>query len=229
MGSKSIKCKGIGKCVKISGCGAMSPYLRYGLCPSCLFEWSQENESGKVWYATQFIPKVKKRTAEVKKKEKKEEKESFIDWPSKLQNKVNEIIRLIDIGMPCLARGYHPKMIHAGHIYSRGSNSSMKFNTHNIHRQSAQSNHFQNEDGLLREGLVKEYGVKYFEFLSSCRGTKDLRFYSHEYHDFYKKACKIALEYKRNGDLFTTEQRILERNKVNKSLGIYEEKYCVFI
>ena len=33
--------------------------------------------------------------------------------------------------------------MHAGHVYSRGSNPMLRFNLHNIHRQSAQSNHFQ--------------------------------------------------------------------------------------
>ena len=135
---------------------------------------------------------------------------------------------MIDNGQPCLARGHLPKQIHAGHIYSRGAYPSLRYNLHNIHRQSAQSNHFQNEDGLLRDGLKNEYGEGYYNFLSGMLGYKALKFSNEEYHQFYKKASKIALELRKAGKIYSKQERIDKRNEINLEMGIYDSDVCVF-
>ena len=171
-------------------------------------------------------------------KEKKEEKElsdkidemevKCTNWRKKLQNKVQEIIKYIDRGLPCLARGNYPKKYNAGHIYARGGNSSMALNLHNIHRQSAQSNHFQNDDGLLREGLTKEYGQPYMTFISELRRTPQLKYSNEDYHQFYLKACEIANPLKKLNFTYGLKTRIIMRNIINSELGIYENEFCNF-
>jgi hypothetical protein len=228
MNIKLKRCVGTGK-AKGYGCGSMQLVRKYGLglnC-GCYKKWLLTTPEG-----LQTIHKTAK-TAHKKeiiktRKEEKEKKEEFTDYSRLLQDKINEIVRFIDVGLPCLARRYHPKQIHAGHIYSRGSNSSMRYNLHNIHRQSAQSNHFQNEDGLLREGLKREYGEEYFEFLSNLRQIPALKYSNEEYKAFYKKACEIALRLKREGNVFNLEQRIEKRNEINIEIGIYPVGFCVF-
>lgn len=221
---KPKKCKGTGK-AKGHGCGSVQLKRRYGLgfvC-GCFAKWLSETPAGKETLQKSTL-KAKKKVREKKKKEERKRKESYIDYKLKLQTKINEIVRLIDYGQPCLARRIIPNQIHAGHVFSRGSHPSMKFNLHNIHRQSAQSNHYQNEDGLFRDGLKKEYGLKYYEFLNSMRSLPALKFSNQEYKNFYKKACKIASLMKKEAEIYTTPlERINKRNEVNKELSIYDE------
>jgi hypothetical protein len=228
MNTKPKKCFGTGKAVGY-GCNSMQLVRKYGLglyC-GCYKKWLLSTPEGLKTISKTAKTAHKKETTKVN-KERKQEKEQFIDYSKKLQDRINEIARLIDIGLPCLARGYHSKQTHAGHIYSRGSYPSMRYNLHNTHRQSAQSNHFQNEDGLLREGLKKEYGEQYFEFLSNLRRIPALKYSNEEYKAFYKKACEIALRLKREGNVFNLEQRIEKRNEINIEIGIYPVDFCVF-
>lgn len=227
MQNKQKPCKPNSTAPGAKGCGKPSNKRTYGLCDCCLFDWATTNDNGKVWYQKTFRPKVKKKVKSNHKKKEKESKDKITDWGQKLQNKVNEIVRLIDIGLPCLARGYHANQIHAGHVFARGGNQTIRYNLHNIHRQSAQSNTYQNDDGLLREGLVNEYGQKYFEFISELRQTPSLSYLNKEYQDKYKLACKIALKLKKDGNVFNLKDRVEMRNKINLELSIYDKKYCV--
>ena len=234
------KCKGTSK-AKGFGCGVELPYnernglktykAKYGLgidC-SCYANWiTSDNPNAKKAFKT-FLSSNKKKVETDLKRIENEKKLDLIDWKPKLQVKINFIVRLIDIGLPCLARNYHPGQIHAGHIYARGGNQYIKYNLHNIHRQSAQSNGKQNDDGLLREGLVNEYGQEYMDFISELRRTPKLDYMNHEYREFTKHASSIANELKRQGRIFpTTEERIYMRNQINNQLGIYNQEYCEF-
>ncbi len=108
-----------------------------------------------------------KRSKDNKKKLKDLEPLSY--WYDKLQTEINAIVRIIDKGLPCLARNIHANQIHAGHIYSRGGTPCLRYNLHNIHRQCAQSNHFQSDDLKLRQGLINEYGRDYMDYLEENR------------------------------------------------------------
>ena len=195
----------------------------YGLDCGCYQNWLFNTPEGKEKLKKATL-QAKKKVEQEKKREWNKKKKELTNYKSKLQDKINEIVRLIDYGLPCLARGIIANQIHAGHVYSRGSEPSMKFNLHNIHRQSAQSNHYQNEDGLLREGLVNEYGKEYLDFLNYMRSYPPLKFTNEEYHEFYKVACKIANTMRKEGKRYTTpKQRIEKRNEVNKQIGIYKQ------
>lgn len=145
-----------------------------------------------------------------------------------LQSSINLLARIIDFGQPCLAKGNFPKQMHGGHIFSRGSASNMRFNLHNIHRQSAQSNHFQNEDGLLRQNLKLEFGEQYYESLDSFHQTPIIKYTPSEFYDFYLLSNKIGREYKKMiSEPLPVLERIRLRNEANLRLGIYPDKYCV--
>jgi len=147
----------------------------------------------------------------------------------RLQKEVNAMARAIDYGLPCLARNYHPNQMHGGHIFSVGSAISMRFNLHNIHRQSAQSNHHGNEDGLLRENLRKEYGEAYFEFLQGMRGVDLPSLPASDWMRILKDAREakryIQEEVKEPLDRLA---RIELRNSVNQDLGIYNNQFSTF-
>jgi len=221
------KCKGSGE-AKGSGCGEISQDARrYGLCHKCYIDWLLNTENGQAKMQRSKI-KAKRINDREERLKLKFDREAIKDYSAELQKKVNEIVRILDKGQPCLAKGIHAKQMHAGHIYSRGSNRSMRYNLHNIHRQSAQSNHFQNEDGLLREGLTKEYGTDYFDFIGELRETPALKFANHEYNTLYRNACSIVNKLRAEGKTYNRAQRIEMRNKLNLKLNIYALKYCVF-
>lgn len=228
---KEKNCKGNGKAKQFQGCNDLTKveHLKYGLCLKCYRQWlTSDDENAKKTFQSFIIANKKSFQKEVKTKE-RELKDEIVDYAEKLQSKINEICRLIDIGNPCLARGYHANQIHGGHIFSRGSNKTIRFNLHNIHRQSAQSNHFQNEDGLLREGLINEYGESYYNYISELRKTPVLKKSNYEYKEYYKLACKIVLGLKKKGEKFSKNERVLMRNKINIELGIYDKIFCEFI
>lgn len=186
----------------------------------------------KVSYAMKIVEKNKiaKKKEERKKsiEEKKKIRDAITNWKNELQDEINLIVRLIDHDLPCLAKGIYSNQVHAGHIFSRGSNPTIRYNCHNIHRQSAQSNHFQNEDGLLREGLTKEYGQNYMDFISELRRTPKLQYTNQDYHELTLKARKIVHKLKSADKTYNLKQRIELRNQINLELAIYEEEYCVF-
>jgi hypothetical protein len=159
--------------------------------------------------------------------EKRNLRSATTNWKNALQDEINKIVRLIDKDLPCLARKKIGKM-NAGHVFSRGSSPTIRFNLHNIHRQNAQSNHFQNDDGLLREGLSIEYGEEYFTFISELRRTPKLKYKDFEYEVFTKEAKKIVLSLAKLDLTYSLKNRIDMRNKINEQLGIYENEYCFF-
>lgn len=196
------------------------------------FEKYCGKEDCRIKYALEVVEKQKqaqKKQAEKKWKEQKAVlKEKTSNWKHKLQVEVNKIVRLIDKDLPCLARKKGGKMA-AGHIFSRGSNPTIRYNLHNIHRQNTQSNHFQNDDGLLREGLVNEYGQNYMNFISELRTTPQLHYKEFEYREFTYVAQKIALSLSKLNLTYSLENRILLRNKINEELAIYDSQFWCFI
>ena len=228
MKAKPKKCKGINKARGVDGCGVETLNRKNGLCPSCLYEWYTTTELGKIMYNKQFLPKVKQVVERRKKIEHKALKDKLTNWSSKLQDEVNKIVRLIDKDLPCLARKTGGQM-HAGHVFARGGNQTIRYNLHNIHRQCARSNHFQNDDGLLREGIVEEYGSDYMAFISELRKTPALNLSNSEYKELYYKAKKIVLRLKKADLNYSLDNRIIIRNKINKELGVYSLEFCIFV
>lgn len=230
-------CKGQDLAKDYQGCGKMIQvqYRKFGLGRMCCYNnWLMDTVAGQN-YMKRAMNIAKKeqvrKIATIKKVEKektKKVKELHEDWSKKLQDKINLISRLIDKGLPCLARNYVPKQMHGGHVYARGGNSTMRYHLHNIHRQSAQSNHFQNDDGMLREGIVKEYGQPYMDYISSLRQMPTLNYSNMDYKEFYHKACKIANELKKLDCEYTLQERIHKRNVINNNLGIYRAEWCFY-
>jgi len=169
----------------------------------------------------------KEREAKVK-REKKADKDKIKDWSKLVQSKVQEIARIVDYGQSCLARGYVPKQTHGGHLFSRGAARNMKINLHNIFAQSAQSNHFQNDDGLMRDGILREFGKDYYDFIFRLQKTPVLKLSNDEYKDLYQRACKIANRLRKGQRKLTNLERIEVRNEINLELGVYAPEFCVY-
>lgn len=222
---KSLKkCKGINKAFGFGSCGKMVPAQSriYGLCRECYKKWYFETEEGK---AKQERNRIKPKTSSSNKEAEGLEKDQ--NWAKKLQDKINEIVRLIDKDKRPF--GSMPsEVIHAGHIYSRGAESHLKFHLHNIHSQFGLSNTAQDDDINLRSDLVQMYGESYFEYINSLRSLPCLNYSNIEYEGFYRKACKIANRLKKESRVFGRKDRIRMRNNINLELNIYSFNHCQF-
>lgn len=228
---KKKPCKGTHTDTRGLGCGAPTYHrvLGLGKMCGCYSDFILNTEAGKIRLDKATLKAKTHVSTETNKKWNKTKKTVNAKSKDKLQDQVNRIVRLIDNGLPCLAKEYHPKQMHAGHIFSRGSERGIRYNLHNIHRQSAQSNHFQNEDGLLREKLKKEYGVPYYNFISGLRRFKGLKFTDDEYYSVYLKARKIANRLEKQGFQYSLLDRIRLRNEINKELGIYPDELSEYV
>jgi len=235
---KQKPCKGQDEAHGFDGCGKLVNVenRKFGLGKNCCFpEWLYDTERGKLYLnramtigKKQTETKIKKQVIASKENHEKAKKEAK-KWDKELQTVINEIARLIDFGLGCLARNYIPEQMHGGHVYARGGNKTIAYNLHNIHRQSAQSNHFGNDDGLLREGVANEYGQHYLDFISGLRQIPSLNYSNKEYHEFYKKACKVRNQLKKNPTQNLLINRIKLRNVINKELGIYPDEWCCYL
>jgi hypothetical protein len=112
-------------------------------------------------------------------------------------------------------------------VFAKGREKQMRFNLHNIHRQSAQSNNWENDDVNFRKGIINEYGQQYFDFIESLKQTPQPKYSEIEYMEFYKKACKAANRLKRSGRNYNVAERLILRSGINLEIGIYEKKYCI--
>ena len=204
-------------------------FRRYGLGQKCgcFQSWCTSTEEGN--------DLIKRTTLTAQRKVKKEqniqkrkEKEPFIKWRPKLQTTLQEIARIIDFGQKCLARKYRPGQMHGGHIFSKGGNSNIALNLHNIHRQSSHSNYNQSDDGLIRDNLEEEYGKEYHDFLKGLRKHQMRKISNLEFMEIYRHACKIRNRMKKQLKVNSLQDRIRLRNEVNFELGIYEKEHCIF-
>ena len=170
--------------------------------------------------------------AKRRREEKKALKEQHTDYKKILQSEVQKIARLIDFKCLCLARNIVPRQAAGGHLFSRGSSTNMSFNLHNIFLQSAASNHFQSDDLLMRDGVVRVFGQDYLDFITSLKSTPTQKYTNEDYKDFLQKARKVSklfIEY--NKDLQqarSATSRIQMRNWANVQLGVYSNEFLTF-
>jgi hypothetical protein len=174
------------------------------------------------------LKKGKENASKLIKKIHTEEKRELKDPKPILQKKINEIIRLIDYGMPCLATGILEYQMNAGHIHSVGSNDTIRFNFHNIHRQSANSNGSQKDDGKMLLRASKEYGKEYGAFIEQLTQIKPIKLSRAEMKEKITICNQIIKDLKIDLKMHTKKERIELRNQFNIELAIYPEEYSIF-
>lgn len=168
--------------------------------------------------------KEKKENQEWKEKE-KEKLMSLTDWKDKLQIEINKIVHLIDKGQPCIASQATKCQFHAGHYVSRGSNDTIRFNLHNIHKQAAQSNagHMKSGDTInYQDGLKRVYGLEYFEMVESLRKIPPIKLTIEDLKDKIVIARLIIKDLKSWANTYDAKERIEMRVELNFRLGIYK-------
>lgn len=219
-------CKGTGD-AKDWGCGEPVLERRHGLGVRCCFKQWLFSEAGKKELQKSILTGI--RRSEVKRRKcVVKMKNNLTNWRVKTETKMQLIARLIDKGLPCAARGSANCQMHGGHVLSKGGNKSASLNAHNIHRQSAQSNKWFNDDALFRYGIGREYGLDYLNFVLSFKKIPSLNYSNNDYLVFYRKASKIALTLKKRDRTYSVKERIKMRNVVNRALGIYTKETAYF-
>tara|TARA_B100000287_G_scaffold9592_1_gene9641 strand:+ start:4584 stop:5006 length:423 start_codon:yes stop_codon:yes gene_type:complete len=111
----------------------------------------------------------------------------------------NKFIRDRDKDKPCISCGKHTTL-QAGHFYSAGKHSSVRFNEDNVHGQCVSCNYFKSGDLLnYRTNLIEKIGVDRFEKLTlnvmqtKQTGYKFDRFFLIEVIEKYKALNKLQI------------------------------------
>ncbi len=197
------KCKGIGKCNGVDGCGKVSGRRKFGLCPSCLWEWMCTNENGKVWREKQFIPKVKKKTEKMEREKKKEQYESLKSIARLIQDArrpFQQYIRARDVNEACIScDDVKAKVWHGGHYLKAELYTGLIFNEINCNKQCEKCNTYGggNESGY-RIGLVKKYGEKAVnELEESANFLRSYKFSREELIDIKKRFQSLFKQLKK--------------------------------
>lgn len=114
-------------------------------------------------YSALHLKKTELKKAKLKKSENKEklkDLENLSYWNNLLQKDINKIVRLIDVGCPCISSGRKYRSDdQAGHMYSIGSTPSLRFNLLNLWSQSITDNmHLSGNLLNYRQSLV-DFGL----------------------------------------------------------------------
>jgi len=212
------------KC-KVKGC--TNTFIQY----SSFISWCSP-ECG--YIISQSKLAEKKKIEAVRDKKETQDKRKELMTPSKyvhvyVQPIFNEIARLIDKDLPCVARGLFGKM-DGGHYRSVANNTTIRLNMHNIHRQSVYSNRDKGGDNIeYMDGLINEYGQEYFEFIHyKLNQTPTLNLSTKDYMEVRTLASKIRNKLKKEDKTYSLPQRISLRNDINQEIGIYKEEFSVF-
>lgn len=226
---KEKPCKGINKAKAYKGCGELTLYRTFGLCNNCLGDFLFGNDNGKLLMQKSIIPKAKSKVKKQEKEKTKKAKENLETKSSlerKMQQVINAIVREIDKGCNCISSQKPiPKgQEQAGHFMSRGSNPSLRFHLDNIFLQSVHDNMYKsgNQIGFL-DGLRKEYGNSYAEYVLSLKSSLDGLNLSREEIKSATALARIELSRLKSLNLFMvdTKERLKLRAEINQKIGIY--------
>jgi hypothetical protein len=112
-------------------------------------------ECVRVWVETE-----KQKQWKAKKTRLKKELMSLQDYLKITQQVFNKYIRQRDKGMSCISCGNEPKKANAGHYFSQGGHSNVRFHEDNVHLQCEHCNSYLSGNLLnYRIGIEKRIGT----------------------------------------------------------------------
>lgn len=190
--------------------------------------WCKSTEEGREWVVKNTLPKAKKAIKKESDKKFVKMKAESTNWLQKIQTEVQTIVRLIDYGQPCTARGNNTGQMQGGHVAAKGGHPQCRLNLHNIHIQCVYSNKWKNDDGLMLEGIERIYGKEYRSFVESLVRAPITKHTNWEYHEMYIIAKRISNELKKDKHKRDPLERLNLRNKYNQELGCYDDELAIF-
>ena len=204
--SKSKICKGVGK-TRGFGCGTLTLYRKYGLCPTCQYEWATSNDAGKVWFSKQLIQN--------KKKKEKEERKKHIQAKRELDD--NGAMRLADMYFSRYIRLKHSsneectcytcgkvepiKEVDNGH-YQKREHKATRYHENNCRPQCKTCNGDTKHNGKqdeFRVNLANEIGeenVSEIEILAKSTIKANTKFYRDIADEYREKLNALQKELK---------------------------------
>lgn len=140
------------------------------------------------------VKQVQAKEVKAANKAHREEKERIkpkSKWLSELQAVFNKYVRLRDINLGCVScnkpSDWHGQF-HAGHYFSRGHSSSLRFNLWNCHKQcSVCNNHLSGNIGEYTPEIIRRIGQNRFDYLVAHKS--DVTSYDVEW---IKRAIKVT-------------------------------------
>jgi len=139
-----------------------------------------------------FVEEVKTRQWKETKTRMKQDLKTLQDWLKETQTIFNKYVRLRDSGLNCISCNLPPKKKNAGHYYSSGGHSNIRFDEDNVHLQCEACNTFLSGNLLNYQiGIQKKIGAqKLLELQGRAHVTKkwtidELK----ELINIYKKKC----------------------------------------
>lgn len=185
----------------------------------CKVKWSMQEVSKQKEKAI----KAKKQSWTKEKLELKDKLKSLSDWKNDLQREINVLVREIDKGHGCIATGSHNGQKQAGHYFSVGSNSTLRFHLENIWIQSMHSNSWKSGDTIrYQQGIIETFGKEYLEYMNSLQSITPLKLTIEDIKPKISLVRSLIKWVKLQDKKFTNEERIFLRKEFNQKIGIYE-------
>jgi len=148
-------------------------------------------DSAKIKAKTKQVVAQKEKAARSALRKRKEAVKPKSKWLSELQALVNQYVRLRDASEGCIScdKPFNwGGQYHAGHYFSRGHSSALRFNLSNLHKQcSVCNNHLSGNIGEYTPRLIEKIGIDKFEWL--CDHKSDVKTFDVEW---IKRAIKIT-------------------------------------
>lgn len=121
-----------------------------------------------------FVEEVKVKQWKETKTRMKTDLKTLQDWLKEAQTIFNKYVRLRDQGLPCVSCNLPPKKKNAGHYYSSGGHSNIRFDEDNVHLQCEACNTFLSGNLLNYQiGIQKRIGAqKLLELQERAHVTK---------------------------------------------------------
>ena len=108
-----------------------------------------------------FVAEVKEKTWKETKTRMKSDLKTTQDWLKEAQTIFNKYIRLRDVGLLCISCNTIPKKKNAGHYFSSGGHSNVRFDEDNVHLQCEHCNTFLSGNLLNYQiGIEKRIGAE---------------------------------------------------------------------
>lgn len=141
-----------------------------------------------------FVEEVKVQSWKVTKTRMKNDLKTTQDWLKEAQTIFNKYIRLRDEGKMCISCNTIPKKKNAGHYFSQGGHSNVRFDEDNVHLQCEACNTYLSGNLLNYQiGIEKRIGAQKLLELHE-RAHKEKRFSVEEIQEIiynYKKKLLI--------------------------------------
>jgi len=168
--------------------------------------------------------KQKAKQWQKEKKEIKEKLKTKSSYEADLQKEINQIIKYIDMYVNCISSNRPlAESRNSGHIFSVGSNPTLRFNLHNIYNQSISDNKDKGGQPLeAMEGIKNMYGQEQYDYVLGLK--KQYKYIGLSIDELKEKitiARSIVKHLKLENKTYNSVQRIDLRRKFNKMIGIY--------